>query len=139
MSYIFKFNNTKKNKFTSSNPCFYHLYMMISNKQNFCWCPYILTQEHFCQRLLFISPAKIEIYAKQMLYPLKFTHCGEWANRPGDVLARNRAETSTSRNWRGLEIGGNMHGRSKRQPLSCLSRCRRWTVQTCCRRADNSI
>ena len=36
--------------------------------------PYILTQEHFCQRLLFISPAKIEIYAKQLLYPLKFTH-----------------------------------------------------------------
>ena len=31
-------------------------------------------QEHFCQRLLFISPAKKEIYAKQLLYPLKFTH-----------------------------------------------------------------
>ena len=47
---------------------------MISNKQNFCWFPYILAQEHFCQRSLFISPAKIEIYAKQLLYPLKFTH-----------------------------------------------------------------
>ena len=61
-------------------------------------------------------------------------YCGEWANRPGDESARNRAETSTNRNWRGLEIGGNMHGQSeRRQPLSCLSRCRRWTVRTCCR------
>ena len=75
MSYIFKFNNRKrkKNKFASSNPCFYHLYTIILNKQNFCWCPYILTQEHLYQRLLFISPAKIEIYAKQLLYTLKFT------------------------------------------------------------------
>ena len=80
------------------------------------WWPYIDSIENELTVQLLINSKLVLTICTMVVQGLarRFeSSCCEWANRPGDESARNRAETSTNRNWRGLEIGGKMHGRSE--------------------------